>query len=178
MGLTLDIGGGNYPRGDVTIDTCFDWSNPYHHPEWFDRFSAPRHEDPCLVMCDANYPLPFRDESFERVIMVHVIEHLYRPYECLREIYRVLKNGGRLIIICPNAKKSQADWRDEGHYISFTLPTLKRLVSLVFQKVEVELIFGELNLYCTAFKEHTGTSQKEFEKHNGNTRHRDDEIRT
>lgn len=45
--------------------------------------------------------LSFADESFDRVIATHVLEHLPRPHEVLREWNRVLKPGGTLSIVLP-----------------------------------------------------------------------------
>ena len=45
--------------------------------------------------------LPFADKSFDRVIASHVLEHLYRPHEVLREWDRVIKDGGVLSLILP-----------------------------------------------------------------------------
>jgi len=42
-------------------------------------------------------------EQFDAVILSHVIEHQYRPEAFLTDIARVLKPGGRLILITPNA---------------------------------------------------------------------------
>ena len=139
MGLKLDLGCGSYCRGDVGIDIDFSWSNPYHRPHFYDKVAGSKNPYPDLVLADANYPLPFRSNAFDEVVMIHVIEHLVRPYDCLREIYRVLKPGGKLILVTPNAQKSPADWRDEGHIISFTEPALKRLLSLVFDSVNVRV---------------------------------------
>jgi ubiquinone/menaquinone biosynthesis C-methylase UbiE len=52
-----------------------------------------------LAQGDAKH-LPFPDDSFDRVLMFDVVEHLY-PWELhhsLLEIRRILKPGGRLII--------------------------------------------------------------------------------
>lgn len=46
--------------------------------------------------------LPYADNSYDIVYSIEVIEHLTNPVEFLKEIYRVLKPGGRLIYSTPN----------------------------------------------------------------------------
>lgn len=46
--------------------------------------------------------LPFENESFDVVTMLAVLEHLSYPEDILKEIYRVLKKDGRLIITVPS----------------------------------------------------------------------------
>ena len=48
------------------------------------------------------YALPFADASFDTVLFSEVIEHLDSPGKALSEIYRVMRPGGRVIIIFPN----------------------------------------------------------------------------
>ncbi|MFA7402990.1 MAG: class I SAM-dependent methyltransferase [Pelobacteraceae bacterium] len=48
------------------------------------------------------YSLPFADASFDTVLFSEVIEHLEKPEKALSEIWRVLRPGGRVIIIFPN----------------------------------------------------------------------------
>ncbi len=48
------------------------------------------------------YALPFADASFDTVLFSEVIEHLDTPEKALSEIFRVLRPGGRVIIIFPN----------------------------------------------------------------------------
>lgn len=44
-----------------------------------------------------NYP----NNSFDRLIATHVLEHLERPHEVLREWHRVIKPGGTISILLP-----------------------------------------------------------------------------
>ncbi|NJB67285.1 ubiquinone/menaquinone biosynthesis C-methylase UbiE [Desulfobaculum xiamenense] len=46
--------------------------------------------------------LPFEDERFDAVTMLAVLEHLAHPLEIVREINRVLRPGGRLILTVPS----------------------------------------------------------------------------
>lgn len=51
--------------------------------------------------------LPFEDNSFDVVICVEVLEHLFSPHGAVSEIRRVLRPGGTLLASTPNA----AYWR-------------------------------------------------------------------
>jgi SAM-dependent methyltransferase len=45
------------------------------------------------------YNLPFKDETFDFVIICFVLEHLHNPIQALNELKRVLKEGGTMIEI-------------------------------------------------------------------------------
>jgi SAM-dependent methyltransferase len=51
--------------------------------------------------------LPFEDESFDGVLAVELLEHLFDPLEAVREFGRVLRPGGMLFVSLPNV----AYWR-------------------------------------------------------------------
>ena len=53
-----------------------------------------------------NYPA----DSFDAVIMSHVIEHVPQPRELLAECARLLKLGGRLVMLTPNAESFGLDY--------------------------------------------------------------------
>lgn len=65
--------------------------------------------------------LPYEDQSFDIVYSIEVIEHLTNPVEFLKEIYRVLKPGGRLIFSTPNILNinSRVSYVTSGFYKLF-----------------------------------------------------------
>jgi SAM-dependent methyltransferase len=46
--------------------------------------------------------LPFRGETFDLIVISHVAEHLTAPEPVFRELARVLRPGGRLLLLTPN----------------------------------------------------------------------------
>lgn len=54
------------------------------------------------LVFDEELPLP--DSSIDRILLMHSLEHSENPAESLREIWRVLAPGGRLIIVVPNRR--------------------------------------------------------------------------
>ena len=59
--------------------------------------------DPCswLDMSFDAHKMPFTDESLSNIVMIDVFHHLYNPIMFLNEAYRVLKKGGRIIMLEP-----------------------------------------------------------------------------
>lgn len=55
-----------------------------------------------VVESDLNKRIPFDDGSFDTVTAGEVLEHLENPSLALREIFRVLKSGGKAVITIPN----------------------------------------------------------------------------
>ena len=53
-------------------------------------------------MDPSSEPLPFPDESFDIVICLETMEHMMSPYYAAMEMWRVLKNAGKLVCSIPN----------------------------------------------------------------------------
>ena len=76
------------------------------------------------------YDLPFKSGTFGTVLLLEVIEHLERPWKALKEIHRVLKPGGRIVVLFPNDIIFKVAWalclmwgeieRDRGHLWQWT----------------------------------------------------------
>ena len=62
---------------------------------------------------DGKVVLPFESNTFDCVFFGDIIEHLFDPESLLREVGRVLKPNGRLVISCPNI----AYWRFRIYYL-------------------------------------------------------------
>lgn len=63
----------------------------------------------------------YASESFDVVTLNHVIEHLYRTEDVLKECLRILKPGGRLVMATPNGQ-SRLFKRFGGSWISLHVP--------------------------------------------------------
>jgi SAM-dependent methyltransferase len=53
------------------------------------------------VVGDCQQRMEFADGFFDRVIAVHVLEHLPNLPACIREVYRLLNPQGRFLIVIP-----------------------------------------------------------------------------
>lgn len=55
-----------------------------------------------LVQADLMKRLPFLDEFFDGIVMSEVMEHLPEDIKCMKEVRRVLKKNGRLVLSVPH----------------------------------------------------------------------------
>ncbi len=90
----------------------------------------------------------FSEGSFDVVLMNHVIEHLPDPVATLKGIDRILRNGGRLVGLTPNANSwgheyFKQDWyalHPPQHLQIFTKSALSELLKRAgFERVQVDV---------------------------------------
>lgn len=68
------------------------------------------------VFCGELFEQKFPDESFDVVVMSHVIEHVPHPVELLMECRRVLKKNGTLTLLTPNANARGFSYWDRNWF--------------------------------------------------------------
>jgi len=75
--------------------------------------------------------LPFADSSFDRVLLVHALEGAGRARRLLREVWRVLRDDGRLLVVVPNRAGMWAhlDRTPFGHGQPYSAGQLERLLA-------------------------------------------------
>jgi len=62
------------------------------------RFAVNGTKDSCLILCASAFALPFKDNSFDHVVGVAVLHHVWFDMEQIgREIFRVLKSSGTAV---------------------------------------------------------------------------------
>lgn len=74
--------------------------------------------------------LPLQDYSIDRILMVHALEGSDHPGDMLREAWRVLAGGGRLLLIVPNRRSlwAQVERTPFGFGQPYSSPQVSRLL--------------------------------------------------
>lgn len=132
----LDLGAG---AGGVAIALS---SEPRYRVTAVDVVMNPdlvelRAEDYAIASADA---LPFADESFDAVLCLETIEHLPKPKAAAREMMRVLKSGGLVMITTP----ARCRWlfKPDPHYQIWGLALLPDfLQKKMVENYDVEHLF-------------------------------------
>ena len=102
---------------------------------------------------DLNLSLPFKDNSFDVVVMAEVLEHLPYPNITLSEIKRVLKTNGRFIGNLPLAYHLKDRWQiirgrkllisgDPTHLQFLSYADAQKLMSNFFNIEEITILKG------------------------------------
>jgi SAM-dependent methyltransferase len=83
---------------------------------------------PNQVVLAADDELPLADRSVDRVLMVHALEATEQSQRLLREIWRVLADGGQALIVVPNRRGlwCLSDSTPFGHGRPFSAAQLKQ----------------------------------------------------
>ncbi|MCE3230373.1 MAG: methyltransferase type 11 [Alphaproteobacteria bacterium] len=109
--------------------------------------------------------LPLPDQSVDRILMIHTLEHTEQPRQLLREAWRILTGQGRLLIIVPNRRSMWAhlDSTPFGHGQPYTMTQITTLLkSNLFTPVATKRALymvpsqSRLMMACTPFLDKIG----------------------
>lgn len=112
-----------------------------------------------IAEVDSNYDsLPYEDNFFDYITFIEIIEHLKNPWFSLKEINRVLKPNGKLILTTPNIHNVRGkrwfilknkfplfeneSYNPCNHIHAFTLTELKLILKENNFKI-IEILYGE-----------------------------------
>ena len=87
--------------------------------------------------------LPYEDNCLDVVYHKSLIEHLYSPDQLMKETYRVLKPGGRVIILTPDwVSQMKVFYEDFTHSRPYDINSLRDLLKVYgFSKIETKLFY-------------------------------------
>lgn len=93
-GELIDLGCGKVPLygtyKDLIVNcTCVDWMQEFNENLFLD------------YELDLNNNLPFKDFSFDTIILSDVLEHIRKPEQLWAEMHRILQINGKLIMNVP-----------------------------------------------------------------------------
>jgi SAM-dependent methyltransferase len=85
---------------------------------------------PALTALVDEFEMPLPDAAVDRVLLVHVLETSRDASAVLREVWRVLASGGRLLAVVPNRRGpwARVDTTPFGHGRPFSRPQITQLL--------------------------------------------------
>ncbi|MEO8175984.1 MAG: class I SAM-dependent methyltransferase [Sphingomicrobium sp.] len=111
-GRVIDVGGGaglarRYLPDDVDY-WVVDPSETWQGPQWRE-FAAKFHHGQSHFTVGVGEQLPFSDGEFDGALAMWSFNHANDPIQCLGEIGRVLRPGGRALIVLEDMEPSYGD---------------------------------------------------------------------
>jgi SAM-dependent methyltransferase len=97
-------------------------------------------------ICGDAQKLPFKNESFDLVVALDVLEHVEDDQACLKEGMRVLRPGGKILFMVPAYPVLWSDLDEISyHYRRYTPGMLKKLF---FSIPDIEIVkFSHFNFF-------------------------------
>ena len=126
-GIDVGVGHNKTIEGSIGVDSVPKGTYGMAGGRKFDRSIAD--------ICAPAENLPFEDGSKNWVICRHVLEHIVDPIPALKEFMRVLRPGGRLLIVCPNQDAAVTILMDWSHVHGYSPSAIQNLLEMTGFKV-------------------------------------------
>lgn len=86
------------------------------------------------------YPYPFRDNEFDLVEATHILEHLDRPFDVMKEIHRISKPNATVIIKVPHFSRTMGH-PEHFHGFDVTFPNYfnKKFIEIGYFGVDFKI---------------------------------------
>ena len=132
-GHLVDLGCGHVPlyatyKDLVSQNTCLDWANTAHENGYLDQVQ------------DLNKPIDSPDASVDTIVLSDVLEHIRKPEELIREMFRLLRPNGHVIMNVPYYYGLHEQPYDYFRYTRFALKSMAEDAG--FEVVHLEAIGG------------------------------------
>ena len=132
-GRVLEIGCGRGILLETLVNRGFEVHGVELHEQAFQGIDPRVKQHVSETLSDLHFPAG----HFDEVIIWHVLEHLPDPRGTVREIRRILKPGGVMVVAVPNFASWQSRWSKNAwfhldlprHLFHFPVESLKRLIT-------------------------------------------------
>jgi len=103
--------------------------------------AAEKRDADAIVLCSKGEEIPFKDGCFDIVLTFQVLEHIIEYEKFIREIRRIIKPDGILLLSTPDYT-SEKKSTNPYHVSLFDKPNLGKLLNKHFEKVEMLYQYG------------------------------------
>jgi SAM-dependent methyltransferase len=149
----LDAGAGSAPYRDL-------FSHAQYETADFEQVE--KKYAPSTYVCDLS-AIPVEDSRFDFVVFNQVLEHLPEPKLVLKELFRVLKPGGKMIYTGPLFYEEHEVPYDFFRYTQYGLRYLLEGVGFEVQRLDwLEGYFGTVGYQLNRMHKYLPTNPKEF----------------
>ena len=94
----------------------------------WDNHDIAKHRSEINLVFDLDkFPYPIKDNTYDEIKAIDVLEHLNNPLQAMNEIHRILKPNGILFAKCCGWKNPNF-WVDITHKKAFDIQTMDYLV--------------------------------------------------
>ncbi|MEN8242887.1 MAG: class I SAM-dependent methyltransferase, partial [Chloroflexota bacterium] len=88
------------------------------------------------IVCDLAQVNPFKENSFDAIVLMNVLEHVYDSKVFLKELAKLIKPGGKLLVAIPFLLKVHQAPFDFVRYTQFALEKLGQECGLAVASLE------------------------------------------